>query len=60
MKYLTIKQIVDSPSYPFTEGQIRNFLLERKSNGLRKCIRKIGKRIYIREDLFIEWIEGNK
>ena len=56
-KYLTVRQIYDSGDYPFTEGQIRAFLMDREKNGLTKCLRQIGKRIYIREDLFEEWID---
>lgn len=59
MNYLSIHQIVDSKKYPFTIGQLRSYLINRKKNGLDKAVRKIGKRIYIREDLFIEWIESN-
>ena len=33
-KYLTIKQIINSESYPFSEGQIRHFLIMRHKNGL--------------------------
>ena len=33
-------------------------LLKKNKNGLDKCIRKIGKRLYIRIDLFDNWIES--
>lgn len=57
-EYLSAKQIVESGKYPFTNGQIRHFLMNRQRNGLIKAIRKIGKRLYIRTDLFQEWIES--
>jgi len=59
MKYLTLNQIIDGEKYPFTYGQLRSFLINRTQNGLEKAVRKIGRRLYIREDLFIEWIESN-
>ena len=50
-------QIIKSEKYPFTAGQLRHFLLYRKKNGLAKCVRKIGKGLVIRMDLFDQWIE---
>ncbi len=55
--YLEIKQIAESKNYPFTLGQVRHFLLMRHKNGLQKAIRKVGKRLYFRKDLFEDWIE---
>lgn len=57
--YLTVKQIVDNPAYPFTHGQMRMFLANREENYLQDCIRVIGRRIYFRKDLFDQWIEGH-
>lgn len=59
-EYMTAKQICECEKYPFTMGQIRRFLMFKESNGLIKAIRKIGKRMYIRTDLFDEWIESYK
>jgi len=55
--YLNVKQIIENSKYPFTKGQINYFLLNRHKNGLEEAIRKIGKRIYFRIDLFDLWIE---
>ena len=60
IKYLSAQQIEDSLFYPFSMGQIRHFLLNRHKNGLNKAVRRIGKRLYLRQDLFEEWIEGHK
>ena len=57
-KYFTIKQIINSESYPFSEGQIRHFLIMRHKNGLQNAVRQIGKRLYIRKDLLDLWIES--
>lgn len=57
-QYLTIKQIAESDQYPFSLGQVRHFLTMRHKNGLDAAIRKIGKRLYLRKDLFETWIES--
>lgn len=60
IKYVYAQQIADSPAYPFSIGQVRHFLLNRHKNGLKKAVRRIGKRLYIRKDLFDQWIEEQK
>jgi len=57
IKYLSAQQIVDSDSYPFTMGQMRHYLMFRHKNGLASAVRKIGKRLFLRVDLFNAWIE---
>ena len=59
-EYWELKQIENSPKYPFSKGQIDYHLLNRHKNGLFKAVRKIGKRLYIRMDLFDLWIELQK
>lgn len=55
--YKTLKQVVEDENYPFTMGQLRFFINNRKDNGLEKSIRKIGKRLYFRMDLFSDWVD---
>ena len=43
----------------FQLGQLRWLLRDRKGNGLDKAVRKIGKRIYIHDQLFAEWMLEN-
>ncbi|WP_154017767.1 hypothetical protein [Candidatus Protochlamydia phocaeensis] len=38
-------------------GQIRHMLKRRHASGLHKAVRKIGKRLLIRIDLFEEWVD---
>lgn len=59
-EYWSPQQIVTSEKYPFSMGQIRHFLLFRHKNGLSTAVRKIGKRLMIRIDLFDKWIEEQK
>lgn len=56
--YLSINDIVASNRYPFTLGQIRHYLSLRHRNGLEIAVRKIGKRLYLRQDLWEGWIEN--
>jgi hypothetical protein len=60
IRYLSIKQIVEDSKYPFTFPMMRHYLLHRHMNGLEKAVRKIGKRLFIRMDLFDSWIEQQK
>ena len=53
-----INWIVECDQYPFSLGQLRHMLLMRHKNGLQKACRKIGKRLYLRRDLFDLWIES--
>jgi hypothetical protein len=43
----------------FQLTQLRWLLRDRKGNGLDKAVRKIGKRIYIHDQLFAEWMLEN-
>ncbi len=58
--WIEAKEIPASEKYPFKIGQVRHFLLNRHKNGLAKAVRKIGKRLYVRVDLFDAWIEAQK
>lgn len=58
IKYVTIKQIAEDSNYPFTMAMLRNHLLHRHKNGLSSAVRKIGKRLFMRIDLFNAWIEN--
>ncbi len=58
--YLSPQQIVTSGKYPFTIGQMRHLLLFRHRNGLEEAVRKVGKRLVLRMDLFDSWIESHR
>jgi hypothetical protein len=55
--YWSPKQIVTSGKYPLSLGQLRHLLLFRHKNGLQSAVRKVGKRLMLRVDLFDQWIE---
>lgn len=56
--YLSIEQIVEK--YNFKAPTVRKWFFYRHKNGLSIAVRKIGGRVFVREDLFIEWIEQHK
>lgn len=56
--YWSPQQIVASGKYPFSMGQMRHLLLHRHKNGLQGVVRKVGKRLVLRMDLFDAWIES--
>jgi hypothetical protein len=56
-RYMTVEQIAADEKYPFTLPMMRHYLLHRHRNGLHKAVRKIGKRIFVRNDLLDAWIE---
>lgn len=59
-EYWSPKQIAESNRFPFSLGQIRHFLLHRHKNGLKESVRRIGKNLVIRIDLFEKWLESQK
>lgn len=60
LKYMSVNQIVDSGLYPFSLGQMRHFLIQRSNNGLDEAVRRIGRRLYLRVDLFDAWINNQQ
>ncbi len=55
--YCTIKQIANDPSFCFTVPMLRYYVLHAHRNGLSKAIRRVGRKVLIRRDQFIEWLE---
>jgi hypothetical protein len=54
--YLTVHQLAERlPA--FTIWQMRKLLERREQNGLNQYVRKVGKRLYIRERGFDEWLD---
>ncbi len=60
IRYLSIKQIVEEDKYPFTLPMMRHYLLHRHRNGLESAVRKVGKRLLLRSDLFDAWLEQKR
>jgi len=60
MEFMTVKQFVNSKKYPITMGKMRLLLSKRDENGLSFAIRRFGKKILIRPDLFEQWLDSQK
>lgn len=52
--------IVHMNRYPFSYWHLQWMLRNRAKNGLDKIMRKTGKRIMLRLDLFDEWLENHQ
>lgn len=55
--YCTVNQIASDPAFCFSVPMLRYYILHAHKNGLTKALRHIGRKILIRRDLFIEWLE---
>ena len=54
--YLTVKQM--AAKHPaFSEASLRYHIFNEEKNGINKVIRRIGRKILINENQFLEWIE---
>lgn len=57
--YQTIRQFLQE--HPcFSEGGIRAWIFNEHTNGFHLCVRRIGRRVYLRPDLVFQWIESQK
>jgi hypothetical protein len=54
---VTIRQLTTS-NPAFTEGGIRALIFRAESNGFKRCIRRIGRKILISKSAFSHWIEA--
>lgn len=55
--FVTIRQLTTS-NPAFTEGGIRALIFRAESNGFKRCIRRIGRKILISKSAFSHWIEA--
>lgn len=54
--FLTVKQVPGK--YPaFKESSIRWAIFNKDTNGFNKVIRKVGRKVLIDEEAFVQWIE---
>lgn len=56
-KYCTVNQIATDPAFCFTIPMLRYYILHAHRNGLSQALRRIGKKVLIRRDLFVAWLE---
>ena len=55
--YQTVRQLAEDPAFCFTVPMLRYYVLHAHRNGLSKALRRVGRKVLIRRDLFIDWIE---
>lgn len=55
--YCTVRQLANDPCLCFTMPMIRYYILHAHKNGLASALRRIGRKVLIRRDLFIDWLE---
>ncbi len=57
-KYASVSDLIRL--YPaFSDGQIRYYIRNSATNGFNKCMRRIGKNIFINISDFEKWIESH-
>jgi hypothetical protein len=56
--YCTLPQLARDPQLCFTLPMLRYYVLHAHSNGLERALRRIGRKILVRKDLFIDWLES--
>jgi len=56
--FLTPNQLIEKHSWP--KGGIRHLLFQRRTNGLDHAVRKIGRKILIKEKDFLLWLDSHK
>lgn len=56
--YCTIKQIADDPKFCFSNAMLRYYIINAHKNGLAPAIRRLGRKVLIRRDLFVDWLEN--
>lgn len=58
MKWASVRQL--AKIYPFSESSLRYWLFNSKTNGLEKCLRRIGTKLLINLEEFDHWIDSHK
>lgn len=56
--YMTLQQLAKDPSFCFSIHMWRWYIFNADENGLAPAIRRVGRKIVLRRDLVIEWIES--
>ncbi|MEM7617137.1 MAG: DNA-binding protein [Pseudomonadota bacterium] len=55
-EYMTVKQTAEA--FPaFSESSLRYYIFYAETNNFASCITRIGRKIIIRRDAFIQWVE---
>lgn len=55
---LTVRQFAERHT-AFSQAGLRYLIFNASTNGMAKCLRRVGRRVLIDETIFFEWIEKN-
>ncbi len=55
-RLLTVPQFVERHAWA-TTGGIRHLIFHAKHNGFHRCIRRLGRRVLLDEDIVFAWLE---
>jgi hypothetical protein len=56
-KYFSVRAFCERQN--LSEGAVRSWLFFNQNDFTKKCTRKVGRKIYVLEEKFFEWMEGN-
>ena len=59
LNLLPVKKFVEKHDSFATNGGMRHLIFNKETNGFKKVIKKIGRRVLIDEDEFFEWVKEN-
>lgn len=59
-EWITFKQFTKKNTLLFSEGALRRILLSRKENGATHFVRKVGKKLFLSQKKFNEWLDTYK
>ena len=58
-QFLTVKQVAEKYPWPSEQG-LRHLIFYADENGFSRCIRRIGRRVLIKEEEFLSWLNESK
>lgn len=57
-RYFSVKQF--SERHSLSEGSLRHLIFFKDETGFKNCLRKVGRKIYISEESYFNWMEENR
>lgn len=57
-RYFSVKQF--SERHQISEGSLRHLIFFKDETKFKNCLRKVGRKIYISEEDYFNWMEENR
>jgi len=58
-EFFTVRQL--SQKHPaFPEGGLRWLIFNEHQNGFFKCVRRVGRKVLIEENAFLDWLDSQR